>query len=80
MQVTTRFWRGRLADIPVAPLSPMSLGWSERKGPLKLAHLHARTVITPDRRVQLDLGHLRHDQDLHQEHPDGALAKGCPAS
>jgi hypothetical protein len=21
-------------------------------------------VITPDRRVQLDLGHLRHDQDL----------------
>ncbi len=31
---------------------------------LKLAHLHTGTVITPDRRVQLDLGHLRHDQDL----------------
>lgn len=30
---------------------------------LKLAHLHVGTVITPDRRVQLDLRHLRRAQD-----------------
>ncbi|MEV5778578.1 hypothetical protein AB0L49_46570 [Streptomyces antimycoticus] len=28
----------------------------------KLPHGHAVAVVTPDRRVQLDLRHLRHDQ------------------
>ncbi|MFJ5637667.1 hypothetical protein ACIQF5_34190 [Streptomyces goshikiensis] len=41
---------------------------------LDLPDLHAAAVVATDRRVQLDLRHLRHDQVLHQEHPDAALA------
>ncbi|MFE6020816.1 hypothetical protein ACFQ6O_30095 [Streptomyces sp. NPDC056441] len=29
---------------------------------LKLPHRHAAAMVTPDRRVQLGLRHLRHDQ------------------
>lgn len=75
-----RIKRGRPRRKLLARLRPDRVHGLLRRPPrhvvlaLKLAHLHASTMITPDRRVQLDLGNLRHGQDLSPGAPDAALA------
>jgi len=41
---------------------------------LQGSHRHPSTVVTPDRRIQLNLRHLL-TSTFHQEHPDAALAR-----
>ncbi|MGW3498583.1 hypothetical protein [Streptomyces sp. NPDC001020] len=42
---------------------------------LKLPHRHAAAMVTPARRVQLDLSTCGMTSTFHQEHPDAALAR-----
>lgn len=56
-QLLARLRPGRVQRLPHRPPRHAVLA-------LKPPHRHAATVVTPDRRVQLDLRHPRHDQHL----------------
>ena len=72
-QLLTRLRPGRVQGLPHRPPRHAVLA-------LKLPHRHAAAMVTPDRRVQLDLRHLRQDQHLSPRASRCCPGKTCHAS